>query len=131
MTSTANIAYLEHINVTVRNAAKTAELYCDLFGWKIRWQGASIYGGTTYHVGSENSYIAIYENPKSEGAQESSYHHHSGLNHIGVVVDNLADVEKHIINFGYKTKSHADYEPGKRFYFEDENGIEIEVISYN
>ena len=26
--------------------------------------------------------------------------------------------------------SHQDYEPGRRFYFEDENGIEIEVISY-
>lgn len=125
-----NEVYLEHINVTVSNAAKTAELYCDLFDWKIRWQGTSIHGGTTYHVGSDTSYIAIYENPESKGSQESSYHHYNGLNHLGIVVDDLDGVEKRILDRGYKPRSHADYEPGRRFYFEDGDGIEIEVISY-
>ncbi|MEC7669548.1 MAG: VOC family protein, partial [Pseudomonadota bacterium] len=26
--------------------------------------------------------------------------------------------------------NHADYEPGKRFYFDTPDGIEIEVVSY-
>lgn len=123
--------YLEHINVTVRDAKKTAQLYCELFGWKIRWRGDSIYGGTTYHVGAESSYIAIYENTNSKASEESTYHRYNGLNHIGIVVDNLDEMETKIVDLGYVTKSHADYEPGRRFYFEDGNGIEIEVISYN
>lgn len=126
-----NEVYLEHINVTVVNAEKTAKLYCELFGWEIRWKGASIYGGTTFHVGGKESYIAIYENSESEGSEEDTYHRYNGLNHIGIVVDDLDEIEKRIITLGYKTKSHADYEPGRRFYFEDGNGIEIEVISYN
>lgn len=122
--------YLEHINMTVRNAKKTAELYCYLFGWTIRWKGAALFGGTTYHVGGKESYIAIYENSDSEVSREDTYHHYNGLNHIGIVVDDLDDIEQRIIDLGYVTKSHADYDPGRRFYFVDENGIEIEVISY-
>ncbi|HCK17946.1 MAG TPA: glyoxalase, partial [Thalassospira sp.] len=31
---------------------------------------------------------------------------------------------------GIETFNHADYEPGRRFYFRDENDIEFEVVSY-
>jgi catechol 2,3-dioxygenase-like lactoylglutathione lyase family enzyme len=126
-----NETYLEHINVTVIDVEKTAETYCKLFGWKVRWKGDSIHGGTSIHVGGEGSYLAIYENGNSKGSTEDTYHRYNGLNHIGVVVDDLDDVEKRIVDLGYITTSHADYEPGRRFYFDDENGIEIEVISYN
>jgi hypothetical protein len=54
----------------------------------------------------------------------------SALNHIGIVVDGLDAVEQKVIARGYVPNSHQDYEPGRRFYFEDENSIEIEVISY-
>jgi len=30
----------------------------------------------------------------------------------------------------FKTYSHGDYEPGRRFYFDDKRGLEIEVVSY-
>ena len=40
------------------------------------------------------------------------------------------EVEAKIKALGYPTHSHADYEPGRRFYFDDENGIEFEVVSY-
>ena len=52
------------------------------------------------------------------------------LNHIGIVVDDLDAIEQKVIARGDAPNSHQDYEPGRRFYFEDENGIEIEVISY-
>ena len=31
---------------------------------------------------------------------------------------------------GYEPCNHADYDPGRRFYFDDEDGIEFEVVSY-
>ncbi len=34
------------------------------------------------------------------------------------------------MRWGSQTHSHADYEPGRRFYFHDEDGIEFEVVSY-
>lgn len=121
---------LEHINVTVRDADVTAKVLCDLFGWKVRWQGASIYEGRSVHVGSDASYLALYTPPSATGPAAESYHKRAGLNHIGIVVNDLDAVEARVKSQGYVPKSHQDYEPGRRFYFDDENGIEFEVISY-
>ena len=60
-----------------------------------------------------------------------TYHTTGGLNHLGVVVDDLDAVEARVLGMGFETHSHADYEPGRRFYFDDFNGIEIEVVSYS
>ncbi|MEM6653029.1 MAG: VOC family protein, partial [Pseudomonadota bacterium] len=32
-------AMLEHVNLTVTDPDKTAEMLCDLFDWRIRWAG--------------------------------------------------------------------------------------------
>ncbi|MFQ6552398.1 VOC family protein [Aestuariibius insulae] len=124
------MASLEHVNVTVVDPAQTAEMLCDLFGWKIRWQGDAMMGGHTKHVGDEESYLAIYSPGDPSNAEELSYGTRGGLNHIGVVVGDLDAVEEKVKARGYKPENHGDYEPGKRFYFTEENGIEIEVVSY-
>ena len=123
---------LEHVNVTVADPDATAALLSDLFGWRTRWQGGSIHGGRSIHVGDDNSYVAVYSGPEgvSETAPPSSYTTRGGMNHIGVVVDDLDVVEARVKAHGYAPHSHADYEPGRRFYFHEENGIEIEVVSY-
>jgi len=53
-----------------------------------------------------------------------------GFNHIGVVVDDLDALESKVLATGYTPRSHADCEPGKRFYFDDHDGMEYEVVSY-
>lgn len=123
-------AMLEHANITVSDSEKTAKRLCDLFGWHIRWQGEAIHGGMTVHVGSENSYLALYTPGKRTGAPASSYLTTGGLNHIGIVVDDLDAAEKRVAEAGFEPHSHADYEPGRRFYFHDDDGIEFEVVSY-
>ena len=122
-------SFLEHVNVTVRDPRATAELYCDLFGWKVRWSGKGIHDGDVYHVGDENSYVAVYSLGRAE-ATGNTYATIGGLNHLGVVVDDLDAVEEKIKSAGFATRNHADYEPGRRFYFDDPDGIEIEVVSY-
>jgi predicted enzyme related to lactoylglutathione lyase len=47
-----------------------------------------------------------------------------------VVVDDLDAVEAKVNAMGFTAHSHADYAPGRRFYFHDMDGIEIEVVSY-
>ncbi|WP_421707298.1 VOC family protein [Algihabitans sp.] len=123
-------AILEHVNVTVSDPVKTAELVCRLFDWKIRWQGASGMGGQTVHVGTDDSYLAVYASGEPPETIASSYHAKGGLNHIGVVVDDLDTVEARVKQAGYATHNHADYDPGRRFYFHDADGIEFEVVSY-
>lgn len=124
-------AILEHVNLTVSDPLATAGLLVKLFDWKIRWQGQSMENGFTVHVGSDSSYLALYAAGKPKHPQESSYQHIGGMNHIGILVDDLEATERKILEAGFKTNSHADYEPGKRFYFDDNDGVEFEIISYN
>ncbi len=123
-------ASLEHVNITVSDPHKTAEMICQLFDWRIRWQGPSTIGGYTIHVGTDDDYVALYSEGKTQKSEISNYRQSGGLNHIGIVVDDLDKVEKRILDAGYKTQSHADYEPGRRFYFLDRDGVEFEIISY-
>ncbi len=125
-----NNANVEHVNITVSDPEKTARMLCEIFDWKIRWHGEAINGGVTYHVGSQQSYVAVYSNKNPKTAGEVSYDEVGGLNHIGVLVDDLDATEKRVIDAGYTPGSHADYEPGRRFYFHDHDDIEIEVVSY-
>ncbi len=129
MTQTSN-ARIEHANLTVANPQESAQLMSDLFGWRIRWEGPSMLGGHTVHVGSEEDYLALYTNDEVRAAKP---HFTKGvpLNHIGIVVDDLDSTEAKVIAAGLKPFSHGDYEPGRRFYFFDSNGIEFEVVCYN
>lgn len=122
---------LEHANITVSDIRKTAAYLDSVFGWKIRWEGGSIHNGRSAHVGGDKSYLALYQPPKHEGVANNSYTNVGGLNHIGVVVDDLDATEERVKAAGFTTGNHADYEPGRRFYFDDHDGVEIEVVQYD
>ena len=122
---------LEHVNLTVSDADKTAAMLCDLFGWKVRWSGDAMNGlGRTVHVGTDDAYLAVYAPRVETSAAKDNYLQHGGLNHVGIVVDDLDAAEKAVEAAGFKTHSHADYEPGRRFYFHDHDGVEFELVSY-
>ena len=123
-------AFLEHANITVKDPDKTAQLLVQLFGWNIRWSGEAIHGGYSVHVGGERSYLALYALKSDQRHPVDSYRHLQGLNHLGIVVDDLEGAEQLILAAGFETTSHASYEPGRRFYFKDEDGLDFEVISY-
>lgn len=123
-------ATLEHVNVTVSNPEQTAELLCDLFGWHVRWQGESAMGGRSVHVGKDDSYLALYTHSKITSSDTSTYATRGGLNHIGVLVDDFEEAERRVLAAGFETHNHADYDPGQRFYFNDYDDIEYEVVNY-
>jgi catechol 2,3-dioxygenase-like lactoylglutathione lyase family enzyme len=120
--------HLEHINITVSDIERSAALLQALMGWHIRWQGPSQLGGETIHVGSEHDYIAVY----TKGTALTARHAKGGpLNHVGLVVDDLDAAEAVVIAAGLEPFNHADYAPGRRFYFFDWDGIEFEMVSYS
>lgn len=116
-------ASLEHVNITVSDPARTAALMTVLFGWEVRWQGPSKMGGHTVHVGPEDCYLAVYSNGSAPPSGR--------LNHVGVVVGDLDAVEARVLAAGFATHNHGDYAPGRRFYFNDHDDIEFEVVSYD
>ncbi len=119
--------YLEHINITVSDIERSAALLRDLMGWHDRWRGPSQLGGETIHVGGEADYIAVY----TKGAPASRFAKGMPLNHVGLVVDDLDAAEAVVKAAGLEPFNHADYEPGRRFYFFDWDGIEFEMVSYS
>jgi catechol 2,3-dioxygenase-like lactoylglutathione lyase family enzyme len=123
------MARIEHVNVTVSDAERTAALMQSLFGWQVRWRGPARDSGTTIHVGSADHYVALYTGRDARYTDED-FAKGRPLNHIGVLVDDLDAAEARVIAAGLKPFSHGDYEPGRRFYFLDPDGIEYEVVSY-
>ena len=124
-------AMLEHANITVSDPEATALWMDKLFGWKVRWQGDAIMGGHTKHVGSDTHYVALYTPGTPDKATDDNYQTIGGLNHLAVVVDDLDATEAAIKSHGFETSNHGDYEPGRRFYFHDADGIEFEVVQYD
>ena len=120
-------AFIEHVNLTVSDPEATAGLLERLFGWTVRWSGPARDGGRSVHVGDDVSYVALFA-PAGGGLQR--YSKGEPLNHVGLVVDDLDSMERKVIAEGLRPFNHADYEPGRRFYFFDPDGIEYELVSY-
>jgi len=121
-------ASLEHVNVTVADSEKTAAILCDLFGWQVRWRGAAASGGHTVHVGTDSAYLAVYSPPG--GKSGAPFAKGVPLNHIGIEVGDLDAIEARAIALGLKPFNHGSYDPGRRFYLFDADGIEWEIVSY-
>lgn len=121
---------IEHVNVTVSDPQRMAALMQQLFGWRIRWEGPALNDGYTIHVGSDDSYLALYRRRSDGDVSEEDFRKGRPLNHVGIEVDDIDAVEKRVIDSGLLPFNHANYEPGRRFYFLDFDGTEYEVVSY-
>ena len=124
-------ATLEHTNFTVADPDATAAWMCEVFGWHVRWSGASIDKGRTVHVGSDTNYLALYRPANPASPKGSSYTTIGGLNHVALVVEDLDASEAAVKKAGFVTSNHGDYEPGLRFYFHDNDRIEYELVQYD
>ena len=121
--------FIEHINITVGNPDLTAAYLIRIFDWHIRWRGHAAKGGNTIHVGNDQFYLAVYALELNQG-EVLGHKKGQPLNHIGIVVDDLDETERRVIAEGYEPHSHDDYDPGRRFYFFDRDGVEYEIVSY-
>lgn len=121
--------FIEHVNLTVSDPDRSAAILSAIFGWHERWRGAARGGGRVIHLGSDRAYVALYTGPDGEHA-DMRYPKGEPLNHVGVQVEDLDQVEAKVLDVGLTPFSHDDYEPGRRFYFLDLDGIEYEVVSY-
>ena len=116
---------IEHVNISVSNIERSAALFEQLLGWHQRWRGAAS-GGETIHVGEERTYLALYTDGQDHQGQQKG----RPLNHVGLLVDDLAAAQAVVEAHGLTPFGYGNYAPGQRFYFFDWDGIEFEVVSY-
>jgi catechol 2,3-dioxygenase-like lactoylglutathione lyase family enzyme len=122
---------LEHVNITVSNIDTSFQFYADLFGFEKRWEGmgaGEVGPVRSMHAGNEHTYLAFFE-AEREGRRPADYGI-AGVNHIGFEVDDLEIYRKRLEELGVRIHLEADYEPGKRIYFHDPDGVEIELVEY-
>ena len=119
--------FVEHVNLNVSDSRLSSDFLQEIFGWSTRWEGDTGYGHTV-HVGDSEDYLSL-TSPHDSPAAPS----HVGpvFNHVGVLVDDLDEIEQRLEAAGVSTYNHGDYEPGRRFYFTDRDNIEYEVVSYS
>lgn len=122
-------ASIEHVNLTVSDPERSAKLFHALFGWRVRWQGPASDGGRTIHVGDDEAYLALHARPRNR-PEGFAWKKGAPLNHVGIQVKDLDETERRVIAAGLAPFNHGDYEPGRRFYFVDWDGIEFEIVSY-
>lgn len=121
--------FLEHVNLTVRDLDRSIDYYCKLLGLQVRWEGKALSERGTVraaHVGGERCYLALFEAEEPERAV--SDYGHAGMNHFGLVVADLQATRERAVALGTPPHLDADYEPGKRFYICDPDGIELELV---
>lgn len=122
--------FLEHVNLTVADLDRSIGFYCELLGLRLRWRRAGGDGTTAAaHVGDDRHYLALFEARPGSRRPEPDYES-VGLNHFGFVVDDLDAARERLAALGVAPHSEADYDPGRRLYFFDPDGIEVELVEY-
>ena len=119
---------IEHINVTVNDIDASAEFYCRLLGVERRWEGITEAGKRAVHVGDGDSYLSLFE-AGSAGRAPADYLV-VGFNHLCFEVTDLGRSRATLLDLGATIKGEEDYHPGRRLYFYDPDGNEVELVEY-
>jgi catechol 2,3-dioxygenase-like lactoylglutathione lyase family enzyme len=118
---------LEHVNLTVADVERSIEFYDRLLGLRVRWKGFTSGGQPAAHVGDDQWYIALFEGEPRPIVLE---YEKVGYNHFGVVVDDLDEAVARVRELGASVHLQSDAEPGRRAYFLDPDGYEVELVEY-
>lgn len=120
--------FLEHVNMTVADVDRSIAFYRDLLGLRVRWRGRTQGGEDAAHIGDDRCYLALFRATRPGGADAD--YARVGINHFGFVVDDLDDIRGRLEGLGVTPHLEGDYEPGRRLYVYDPDGIEVELVQY-
>ena len=124
---------IEHANLTVPDidaAIKFIKIVAPDFD--VRKDERPSEGIRWVHIGNEEYYLALQEpyldtEPKKRLKAYKNY----GINHLALVVSNLQEIKKKLVDAGYKQSIETPEERyRKRVYYFDEAGFEWELIEY-
>jgi catechol 2,3-dioxygenase-like lactoylglutathione lyase family enzyme len=120
--------HIEHVNMTVTDLDTSIAFYCDLLDLHVRWKGPIDGEHMGAHVGDDHSYLALFE-AATDGEVDHDYGR-PGINHFGFVVDDLDEARARLERLGAHVHFAPEYEPGRRIYFLDPTGHEVELVEY-
>lgn len=122
--------FLEHVNLSVSSLEHSIDFYRRALGLRLRWRGTTRTGQEAAHVGGEVSYLALFQAGPSAASPVSADYLDVGINHFGLVVDDLDRARERLEFAGVRPHHETNEPPGRRLYFFDPDGIEVELASY-
>lgn len=118
---------LEHVNLTVTDIDRSVDFYSRLLGLEIRWRGHTTSGRPAVHLGADTWYLSLFE---GDPAALPVAYEQVGYNHLGIVVTDLDATKARLEGLGTEVAFEPEYEPGRRAYFFDPDGYEVELVEY-
>ncbi|WLQ11702.1 VOC family protein [Hahella aquimaris] len=123
--------YLEHANITVESIEKSTEFLQAAFpDFVLRGEGNLMnQNGRWAHVGNDRFYFALQQ-CDNHLSDVSTRYINDGINHIGMVVEDLDGVTGRLQQRGYDGYETESNPFRRRAYYFDPNGIEWEFVQY-
>lgn len=125
--------FLEHVNMTVHDLDRSIAFYQALLGLRVRWRGVNANGQPAAHIGDDRNYLALFQashEPQDGSIGEPDYDR-IDLNHFGWVVDDLDAARERLAALQIQPHYEPNYAPGRRLYFYDPDGFEVELVNYD
>lgn len=122
--------FLEHVNLSVSDLDRSIDFYRKSLGFRLRWRGTTRTGQEAAHVGDDTTYVALFQAARDASTPVPDDYLDVGINHFGLVVDDLDGARGRLEAAGVKPHHATDEPPGRRLYFFDPDGIEVELVAY-
>ncbi len=124
----------EHANITVPNIdAALAFLLNAAPDFQIKTDQTHQDSYRWVHIGNENCYFALQESHSPSVSKDTRKPYQNiAVNHIGMIVDDLDNIQLNLLALGYEQNGDITQEKhGRRLYFYDKAGFEWELIEYD
>lgn len=122
---------LEHANLTCASIDEMlAFVQAAAPDWTVRGEDRPVAETRRWlHVGDDETYLALEEREPNSPSPHVTYEHH-GLNHLGMVVDDMAALDARMEAGGYRRGAMWDNDVRLRHYWFDPDGNEWEFVEY-
>ena len=128
-------AQLHHAALTVTDLEKSAAWYADLFGYAelVREGHAGDGGGPAIVLGPEDWSMFIVLNQHPTNAGESFDPTRTGLDHVGFIVPERAELDEWVMRFEEKGVTYSpitEHGWGWSLNFRDPDGLQLQLIVF-
>lgn len=124
---------IEHVNITVPDideAIRFLKIIAPDF--EVRKDEKPLNSYRWVHIGNEAYYFALQEpHLDSDSKKQLQTYKNYGINHVALVVSNIEEIEKTLLDSGYDRGIDTPVEKHrKRAYYYDKAGFEWELVEY-
>ena len=129
-----NMTKIEHVNITVPDIDEAIRFFSIVApDFKVRRDEVAQDGYRWAHIANDDCYFALQEShPGAKPEKPRTPYRNYGMNHIGLVVENLEEIEGKLRAAGYQRSIDAPIEKyRRRRYFLDRFGFEWELVEYS